>query len=46
MLSWSGDIHEFLSVYQKNMTDFQDQINDRLDEIERKLGDSDEDVGR
>lgn len=23
-----------------------DKINDRLDEIERKLGDSDEDVGR
>lgn len=23
-----------------------DEINDRLDEIERKLGDSDEDVGR
>lgn len=46
MLSWNGDIHEFLNVYQKNMTDFQDQINDRLDEIERKLGDSDEDVGR
>ena len=23
-----------------------DNINDRLDEIERKLGDSDEDVGR
>ena len=30
MLSWSGDIHEFLSVYQKNMTDFQDKINSHL----------------
>ncbi|PAY61696.1 hypothetical protein A8C40_11220 [Ligilactobacillus salivarius] len=30
MLSWSGDIHEFLSVYQKNMTDFQDKINSYL----------------
>lgn len=30
MLSWSGDIHEFLSVYQKNMTDFQDKINNHL----------------
>lgn len=46
MLNWSGDIHEFLSVYQKNITDFQDKINDRLDSIEIKLGDSDEDVGR
>ena len=46
MLNWSGDIHEFLRVYQKNITDVQDKINDRLDSIERKLGDSDEDVGR
>ncbi|MBE5066020.1 hypothetical protein INF23_00070 [Ligilactobacillus salivarius] len=30
MFSWSGDIHEFLSVYQKNMTDFQDKINSHL----------------
>ena len=30
MLSWNGDIHEFLSVYQKNMTDFQDKINSYL----------------
>ncbi|WP_270314881.1 hypothetical protein [Ligilactobacillus agilis] len=30
MISWSGDIHEFLSVYQKNMTDFQDKINSHL----------------
>ncbi|TXJ78174.1 hypothetical protein FGO85_01065 [Ligilactobacillus salivarius] len=30
MLSWSGDIHELLSVYQKNMTDFQDKINSHL----------------
>ena len=30
MLSWSGAIHEFLSVYQKNMTDFQDKINSHL----------------
>ncbi len=30
MLSWNGDIHEFLSVYQKNMTDFQDKINSHL----------------
>lgn len=30
MLSWSGDIHEFLSVYQKNMTDFQDKVNNHL----------------
>ena len=30
MLSWSGDIHGFLSVYQKNMTDFQDKINNHL----------------
>ncbi|MBE7388335.1 hypothetical protein [Ligilactobacillus salivarius] len=30
MLSWNGDIHEFLSVYQKNMTDFQDKINNHL----------------
>ena len=30
MLSWSGDIHEFLSVYQKNMTNFQDKINSHL----------------
>lgn len=30
MLSWSGDIHEFLSVYQKNMTDFQDEVNSHL----------------
>lgn len=30
MLSWNGDIHEFLNVYQKNMTDFQDEINSHL----------------
>jgi hypothetical protein len=30
VLSWNGDIHEFLSVYQKNMTDFQDKINSHL----------------
>ncbi|WP_270383013.1 hypothetical protein [Ligilactobacillus salivarius] len=30
MLSWNGDIHEFLNVYQKNMTDFQDKINSHL----------------
>lgn len=30
MLSWSGAIHEFLSVYQKNMTDFQNKINSHL----------------
>lgn len=30
MLSWNGDIHEFLNVYQKNMTDFQDEVNSRL----------------
>ncbi|MGZ7898105.1 hypothetical protein [Ligilactobacillus salivarius] len=30
MLNWSGDIHEFLSVYQKNMTNFQDKINSHL----------------
>lgn len=30
MLSWNGDIHEFLNVYQKNMTDFQDNINSHL----------------
>ena len=30
MLSWNGDIHEFLSVYQKNMTDFQNKINSHL----------------
>ncbi|MBE7388338.1 hypothetical protein [Ligilactobacillus salivarius] len=30
MLSWNGDIHEFLSVYQKNMTDFQDKVNIHL----------------
>ena len=30
MLNWNGDIHEFLSVYQKNMTDFQDKINSHL----------------
>lgn len=30
MLNWSGDIHEFLSVYQKNMTDFQDEVNSHL----------------
>lgn len=30
MLSWNGDIHEFLSVYQKNMTDFQDEVNSHL----------------
>lgn len=30
MLSWNGDIHEFLSVYQKNMTDFQDKVNSHL----------------
>lgn len=30
MLSWNGDIHEFLNVYQKNMTDFQDKINNHL----------------
>lgn len=30
MLSWNGNIHEFLSVYQKNMTDFQDKINSHL----------------
>ena len=30
MLNWNGDIHEFLSVYQKNMMDFQDKINSHL----------------
>lgn len=30
MLSWNGNIHEFLNVYQKNMTDFQDKINSHL----------------
>lgn len=30
MLNWNGDIHEFLNVYQKNMTDFQDKINSHL----------------
>ena len=30
MLSWNGDIHEFLNVYQKNMTDFQDEANSHL----------------
>lgn len=30
MLSWNGDIHEFLNVYQKNMTDFQDKVNSHL----------------
>ncbi|MGU9994795.1 hypothetical protein ACQ5RN_09890 [Ligilactobacillus salivarius] len=30
MLSWNGDIHEFLSVHQKNMTDFQDEVNSHL----------------
>lgn len=30
MLSWNGDIHEFLNVYQKNMTDFQDEVNNHL----------------
>ena len=30
MFSWNGDIHEFLSVYQKNMMDFQDKINSHL----------------
>lgn len=30
MLSWSGAIHEFLSVYQKNMTYFQNKINSHL----------------
>ena len=30
MLSWNGDIHEFLNVYQKNMTDFQDEVNSHL----------------
>ena len=30
MLSWSGAIHEFLSVYQKNMTGFQDKVNSYL----------------
>lgn len=30
MLSWNGDIHEFLNVYQKNMTDFQDKVNSYL----------------
>lgn len=30
MLNWNGDIHEFLNVYQKNITDFQDKINSHL----------------
>jgi hypothetical protein len=30
VLSWNGDIHEFLNVYQKNMTDFQDKVNSHL----------------
>ncbi|CDK35029.1 hypothetical protein LSCP400_08351 [Ligilactobacillus salivarius cp400] len=30
MLNWNGDIHEFLNVYQKNMTNFQDKINSHL----------------
>ena len=30
MLSWNGDIHEFLNVYQKNMTDFQDKVNSHV----------------
>lgn len=30
MISWNGDIHEFLNVYQKNMTDFQDKVNSHL----------------
>ena len=30
MLSWNGDIHEFLNVYQKNMTDFQDEDKSHL----------------
>lgn len=30
MLSWNGNIHEFLNVYQKNMTDFQDKVNSHL----------------
>ncbi|MCR4912499.1 MAG: hypothetical protein K5983_01970 [Lactobacillus sp.] len=30
MLNWNGDLHEFLNVYQKNMTDFQDKINSHL----------------
>ena len=30
MLSWNGDIHEFSNVYQKNMTDFQDEVNSHL----------------
>lgn len=30
MFSWNGDIHEFLNVYQKNMTDFQDEVNSHL----------------
>lgn len=30
MLSWNGDIHEFLKVYQKNMTDFKDEVNSHL----------------
>jgi hypothetical protein len=30
VLSWNGDIHEFLNVYQKNMTDFQDEVNSHL----------------
>ena len=30
MLSWNGDIHEFLNVYQKNMTGFQDEVNSHL----------------
>ena len=30
MLSWNGDIHEFLNVYQKNMTDFQYEVNSHL----------------
>lgn len=37
MLSWSGDIHEFLSVYQKNMTDFQDKINSHLSWLDDDL---------
>ncbi|ASR40320.1 hypothetical protein [Ligilactobacillus agilis] len=37
MLSWNGDIHEFLSVYQKNMTDFQDKINSHLSWLDDDL---------
>ena len=37
MLSWNGDIHEFLNVYQKNMTDFQDEVNSHLSWLNEDL---------